>query len=69
MAGSKEATHRPSYHAVGKEDILWPLTAKRFGVTCGNILGGTGKRLGPPGLYATGAVHGCPTTRLTCDIT
>ena len=35
-------------------------TAKCLRVMCGNILGGTEKRSGPPGLCATGVAHGCP---------
>ena len=71
MAATKEPTDKPSYHAVGKEDIVG-VDRKMFKSNVWEHFGWHKKRSGPPGLCATGAAHGCPeraTIHLICGIT
>ena len=53
MAATKESTDKPSYHAVGKKDIVG-VDRRMFRSNAWEHLGGTKKQSGRPGLCATG---------------
>ena len=71
MAGSKEATDRPSYHAVGNKDIV-AVDRKTFRSDVWEHFGWHRKAIWSSWVVCNRCCAGFPeraTTRLTCNIT